>query len=45
VARKTHFYYDFLQYLQIPATLPPRLLHHGAIKLVIALVHNLCPLT
>jgi hypothetical protein len=26
------------------AALPPRLLHHGAIKLVVAPTHNLCPL-
>jgi hypothetical protein len=44
VACKTHFYCAFLQHQQIPVALPPRLLHRGAIKLVVAPIRNLCPL-
>jgi hypothetical protein len=39
-----HFCCAFLQHLQSPAALPPRLLHHGAIKLATAPMHNLLPL-
>jgi hypothetical protein len=42
---QTRFYYTFLQCLLRPAALLPRLLHHEAIKLMIAPVCDLCPLT
>jgi hypothetical protein len=45
VTHKTCVYCTFLQCLQSPATLPLRLLHHGAIKLPVAPAHNLRLLT
>jgi hypothetical protein len=45
VAHKTCVYHAFLQCLQGPASLPPRLLHCGAIKLVVIPTCNLHPPT
>jgi hypothetical protein len=41
---QTHVYCTFLQCLQGPTALHPWLLHHGAIKLVVAPACNLRPL-
>jgi hypothetical protein len=37
---KDHFYYAILPRLQSLAALPPRLLHHGAIKLAVVLMQS-----
>jgi hypothetical protein len=42
VVHKTSVYCAFLQR---PAALPPRLLHHGALKLAVSPARNLHPLT